>query len=141
MERGSTEAFRVSQQKPDLLMPRFLTAHGTDAPSRMVVRKRRCVKDLIQIILSHTTRSRHITWTLRSRLVMERMRPAVNGLRLFQRKRSGGSIGNITGGVERKERKSGGAFITGASMRSGMRGDRAMLGEAKTSTVKILISG
>jgi hypothetical protein len=71
---------------------------------------------------------------------MERMRPAVNGLRLFQRKRSGGSIGNMTGGVERK-RKSGGVFITGASMRSGMRGDQTMLGEAKTSTVKILISG
>ena len=64
----------------------------------------------------------------------------MNGLRLFQRKRSGGSIENMTGGVER-ERKSGGAFITGASMRSGMHGDQMMLGEAKTSTVKILISG
>ena len=140
MERGSTEAFRVSQQKLDLLMPRLLTVYGTDAPSRTMVRKRRCVKDLIQIILSHTTRSRHITWTLRSRLVMERMRPAVNGLCLFQKKRSGGSIGNMTVGVEREKRKSGGAFITGASMRSGMRGDQTMLGEVKTSTVKILIS-
>ena len=68
------------------------------------------------------------------------MRPAVNGLCLFQKKRSGGSIGNMTVGVEREKRKSGGAFITGASMRSGMRGDQAMLGEVKTSTVKILIS-
>jgi len=96
-----------------------------------MVRKRRYVKDLIQTIPSHTIRSRHTTWTLRLRLVMERTRAEENGLRLFQKRPSGGNIGNMTGRMT-----SGGALITGASRRSGMCGDLTMPGDAETCAVR-----